>query len=68
MTPEKAAQSLKRARDKFNRELSDAHERYRRSQYRIQSQCEHIWEPRSRPGKGWVCTACMAQADKKPST
>jgi hypothetical protein len=69
MTPEKAAKSVQRARERLNRETSTCHERYRRSLYRIQSQCEHSWAQcvsEYKSGTYWQCLSCKVVSDKNP--
>ena len=70
MTHEQAAKSVKRARDRLTRETSACHERYRRSLYRIQAQCQHNWQEcviHDGSGKHWQCFACGVVSKKNPS-
>jgi len=73
MTPEKAAQSLKRARDRLSRDNAANHERFRRSLYAIQEACEHDWKKSTDLYQNgirgeWECAACGVVSDKNPST
>lgn len=67
MTPDQARKSVKRARDRLARDTSNAHERYRRSLYRVQAACTHDW--RELVGvydqsREWECCVCGVVSKK----